>query len=379
MLELDQEVSNWFAAHRHRGLTQAMLLVSDLHQTAKLLAATALVALAFGLGGPARRRAHRAGGARGHAAQRGAEACIRPRAALHEDPLVQIATYSFPSGHAVASTVFYGMLCVLVFAHVRSRWLRAAAVAVAVSMVLVVGFSRVYLGAHFPSDVIAGVAVGTLCLLLFLRIAGRPSPATRAFLLREAADHLDLGEQLVDHVDAAGVVDGHAGDHAVASRQVAPAAWPMASSSSPRSVKICTLPKAPSVTYRRPSSSQARARGRANWPSAVPTLPKVRRKLPSASKVCTRKLPGVQHVQVAVRRDHRLHRHVELAVAAAAPADLLHQLAVLAVNQHAVLLAVVVGPVDHVDAAAVGAGRDAGGPLHSVGLPIVSRCSPSVS
>jgi undecaprenyl-diphosphatase len=67
-----------------------------------------------------------------------------------------------------------------VFAYVRPRWLRAAAVAVAVSMVLLVGFSRVYLGAHFPSDVIAGVAVGTLCLLLFLRIAGRPSPAARA-------------------------------------------------------------------------------------------------------------------------------------------------------------------------------------------------------
>ena len=48
MLELDQQVSNWFAAHRQRGLTQAMLLVSDLHQTAKVLAATVLVALAFG-------------------------------------------------------------------------------------------------------------------------------------------------------------------------------------------------------------------------------------------------------------------------------------------------------------------------------------------
>jgi membrane-associated phospholipid phosphatase len=180
MLAVDEEVSNWFAAHRHRGLTQAMLLVSDLHQTVKLLAATALVALAFGLGGElaaARTVLVVPAGMLLNVGLKHAFGRARP---VHEEPLVQIATYSFPSGHAVASTVFYGMLCVLVFAYVRPRWLRAAAVAVAVSMVLLVGFSRVYLGAHFPSDVIAGVAVGTLCLLLFLRIAGRPSPAARA-------------------------------------------------------------------------------------------------------------------------------------------------------------------------------------------------------
>lgn len=180
MLELDQQVSNWFAAHRQRGLTQAMLLVSDLHQTAKVLAATVLVALAFGLGGElaaARTVLVVPAGMLLNVGLKHAFARARPS---HEEPLVQIATYSFPSGHAVASTVFYGMLCVLVFAYVRSRGLRAAAVALAVSMVLLVCFSRVYLGAHFPSDVIAGVAVGTLCLVLFLRIAGRPLPAARA-------------------------------------------------------------------------------------------------------------------------------------------------------------------------------------------------------
>ena len=180
MLALDLDVSHWFAAHRHRGLTRAMLLVSDLHETPKLLAAAGLVALGFGLGGQLGSALTVLVVPAGMLLNVGLKHAFGRARPWHQDPLVQIASYSFPSGHAVASTVFYGMLCLLVFAHVRSRWPRAAAAAVAVSMVLVVCFSRVYLGAHFPSDVIAGVAVGTLCLLPLLRPAGRPSPAARA-------------------------------------------------------------------------------------------------------------------------------------------------------------------------------------------------------
>ena len=175
MLELDQAASHWFAAHRDAALTRAMLLVSSVHQTGKLLAFSALLAAALAL-------------RRGLAAARpllvvplgmllnlGLKDLFQRTRPVFQDPLVQIATYSFPSGHAVASTVFYGALCVLVFAHTRSRAARAAACAVAVTMVLLVCFSRVYLGAHFPGDVLAGVAVGTLCLLLSFRPWSRPA------------------------------------------------------------------------------------------------------------------------------------------------------------------------------------------------------------
>ena len=80
---------------------------------------------------------------------------------------MHLATYSFPSGHAVASTVFYGALCALALHHARATALRAAAAVGAACMVLLVCASRVYLGAHYLSDVIAGVAVGTLCLVAF--------------------------------------------------------------------------------------------------------------------------------------------------------------------------------------------------------------------
>jgi membrane-associated phospholipid phosphatase len=175
MLELDQDVSHWFAAHRHAGLTQAMLVVSKLHETGKLLALSAVLALGLAVrGGLSAARALMVVplGMLLNLALKDAFQRARP---VLDDPLVRLATYSFPSGHAVASTVFYGALCALVFTHTRSRAARAAACAVALVMVPLVCFSRVYLGAHYPSDVIAGVAAGTLCLTLLLRPWARPA------------------------------------------------------------------------------------------------------------------------------------------------------------------------------------------------------------
>jgi undecaprenyl-diphosphatase len=174
MLELDRAVTAWMTAYRRTWVTEPMLLVSSAHQTWKLLAVTALLAAWRGW--------------RGDSLSVRALVVVpvgmllnvllkdsfrRARPAL-DDPLVQIATYSFPSGHAVASTVFYGMVCTLVFAHARSRGLRAFAATVAVAMVLLVCASRVYLGAHFVSDVIAGIAEGTICVLLFQRFLRLP-------------------------------------------------------------------------------------------------------------------------------------------------------------------------------------------------------------
>ncbi|MDQ2961805.1 MAG: phosphatase PAP2 family protein [Pseudomonadota bacterium] len=88
----------------------------------------------------------------------------RGRPAL-EDPLMTLPTYSFPSGHAAASTVFGGLICILAW---RSgfRGLRARiAIACAVAWIALVGISRVYLGLHYPSDVVAGTAEGLFWLM----------------------------------------------------------------------------------------------------------------------------------------------------------------------------------------------------------------------
>jgi undecaprenyl-diphosphatase len=167
---LDRTITLWLAAHRTPGLTSFTATVSDLHQTAKLLALTALLALWRGWrrdGRSVRALAVVPVGMLLIVALK--DLFQRPRPHL-DVPLVQIATYSFPSGHAVASTVFYGILCVLVFRHVRARSLRVAAAAVAGAMVLLVAFTRVYLGAHYLSDVLAGIAVGTICVALCWRV-----------------------------------------------------------------------------------------------------------------------------------------------------------------------------------------------------------------
>lgn len=170
MLEIDQDVSLFFATHRHALLTQAMLLVSELHRTLGLLAATALLALWRGWRRDWASVRALAVVPTGMLLNVGLKNLFQRARPVHDDPLVQLATYSFPSGHAVASTVFYGMACALVFAHTRSPLWRGLAAAGALLMVAVVTFSRVYLGAHYPGDVIAGVAVGTLCLLAFTRL-----------------------------------------------------------------------------------------------------------------------------------------------------------------------------------------------------------------
>jgi membrane-associated phospholipid phosphatase len=77
-------------------------------------------------------------------------------------------TYSFPSGHATLATVFYGGLAAVAF-HLSPRPLvRAGAIAGATGLVGAIGFSRVYLGAHWATDVIGGTLLGgawqTFCL-----------------------------------------------------------------------------------------------------------------------------------------------------------------------------------------------------------------------
>jgi membrane-associated phospholipid phosphatase len=165
---LDAHVTHWLAANRSAGLTGFLMLVTTAHQTKWLLLATALVAVTLV------RRRHWTQLARlavvpaGMLLNAGLKAVfMRPRPQL-QDPLVMLMTLSFPSGHAAASTVFYGALCALAFGRWRSLAVRVLAVALATVMVLLVTFSRVYLGAHYVSDVVAGVAVGAICLALFL-------------------------------------------------------------------------------------------------------------------------------------------------------------------------------------------------------------------
>ena len=167
----DQQVTQFLQAQRTPSLSRFMLFISDAHETVRVLAVTVLIAMwRFWQ----RDRAAASSLAVVPLAQLlnvGLKHVFQRARPVVPEPLVHLATYSFPSGHAVASTVFYLTLCALVWQRARSRAWRVTAAAGAVGMILLVTASRVYLGAHYLSDVVAGVAVGVAGVAAFLRPA----------------------------------------------------------------------------------------------------------------------------------------------------------------------------------------------------------------
>ncbi|HEX6848520.1 MAG TPA: phosphatase PAP2 family protein [Chitinophagaceae bacterium] len=81
--------------------------------------------------------------------------------------------FSFPSGHALISVVFYGLFIHMIWHEVQSKWLRIVMVTLLSILILLIAFSRVYLRVHYASDVIAGIAVGFIWLVLSLNIIHR--------------------------------------------------------------------------------------------------------------------------------------------------------------------------------------------------------------
>jgi membrane-associated phospholipid phosphatase len=82
------------------------------------------------------------------------------------DPLATESTFSFPSGHALVSLAVYGAIALIVARRLSAPWRQALFVGGAALLVVVIGFSRLYLGVHFLSDVLAGFAAGVAWVAL---------------------------------------------------------------------------------------------------------------------------------------------------------------------------------------------------------------------
>lgn len=67
---------------------------------------------------------------------------------------------SFPSGHSLGSFCFYGALAAIIINRTEKRWLKISTVICAALLILLIGISRIYLGVHYPSDVLAGFSIG---------------------------------------------------------------------------------------------------------------------------------------------------------------------------------------------------------------------------
>ena len=156
-------------------VSTAIMLIRRQHQLAAYLVVTGLGALAL------------------DPAIKALVGRLRP---LVPSPVATAPGYSFPSGHVLDATVFYGVM-LLVFLPIIPRRLRKLAIGLVIALVIAIGFSRVAIGVHYPSDVIGGWLLGVAWLAITAHAfghwrteAGQPPRHLSEGLAPEAAAQL---------------------------------------------------------------------------------------------------------------------------------------------------------------------------------------------
>lgn len=164
---LDVQIAQWLHFHANPLLTRLMLAVTNTHSVAGIFC----MAIVAGIYLATRKSWYWllslavavVGAALLNIAMKYAFHRARP---VFDDPLLTLATYSFPSGHTAGSTAFYGIVACYLFPR-GAAWPQRACIALfAVCMVLLVGVSRMYLGVHYFSDVLGAMAEATAWLAL---------------------------------------------------------------------------------------------------------------------------------------------------------------------------------------------------------------------
>ena len=167
LILLDARIATWLHTHASPGLTSIFLLITNFHGTVPVIFFTAVLAsmlawrrdlcwaLRVGLVVP--------GGMLLNSLLKHAYQRTRPG---FDEPLLTLTTFSFPSGHTAGAVLFYGMLATIAASRLESRAARAASILAATLMAAVVGLSRMYLGVHYLSDVVAA-ACASLAWLAF--------------------------------------------------------------------------------------------------------------------------------------------------------------------------------------------------------------------
>ena len=176
---VDAEVSAWLYAHWHPWTTRVLLIITHLHGT------TGITILTFAVFLYLMKHKYRsqalalvlsvAGGGLLNVILKNAFMRSRPS---FENPILTLTSHSFPSGHTMAATCFYGALCAFLLWSLRPWVWRMLTVVAAGFLILLVGFSRIYLGAHYLSDVLGAISEGlawvAVCLTAVEVVRRRP-------------------------------------------------------------------------------------------------------------------------------------------------------------------------------------------------------------
>jgi undecaprenyl-diphosphatase len=88
-------------------------------------------------------------------------------------PLMDLHSYSYPSGHAMNAFIFYGLLAYYLIVFTKRKTLEVITAVVSIVTILLVGISRVYLGVHYPTDVIAGYIAGMCVVVTAIIVTSR--------------------------------------------------------------------------------------------------------------------------------------------------------------------------------------------------------------
>ncbi len=169
----DARFSNWLHAQANPLLTKVMLLITNVHSTIGVAVMTLGVSIYLWR----QQLRHWVftflltvyGGMILNFWLKGVFQRARPH---FDDPLLTSTSYSFPSGHTMMATVLYGTLTAIVFARMHDwRW-RFLSIVLALILIALVGFSRIYLGVHYLSDVLGAMAEGAAWLALCLTAIG---------------------------------------------------------------------------------------------------------------------------------------------------------------------------------------------------------------
>ncbi len=95
----------------------------------------------------------------------------RPRPTEYR--VVNETGYSFPSGHSMISMAFYGFLIYLIYKNIKNKYLKFTLIGLLSFLIVSIGISRIYLGVHYTSDVLAGFLVSISYLILYIGLINK--------------------------------------------------------------------------------------------------------------------------------------------------------------------------------------------------------------